>query len=176
MKAKELPDSPLSTAQTGWLAAVLLCAQVPLWGDVLPWVAIVGTGLAIVRLVPALNAPAYIRPPLWRRWMLPVLAVAAAVGIRAQLGYFLARDPCVQFLFVLVGIKFLEARSTRDGTLFDLPRDVFGDHAVFLCADDLRGTHCAAVAVRARRGTGGAARATSPAGARSAPSSLRPVA
>ncbi len=117
MKAKKLPDSPLSRAQTGWLAALLLCAQIPLWSDVLPWIAIAGTGLVIMRLVPALNAPAYARPPRWRRWMLPVLAVAAAVGIRAQLGYFLARDPCVQFLFVLVGIKFVEARSTRDGTL-----------------------------------------------------------
>jgi len=117
VKAKKLPDSPLSRAQSGWLAALLLCAQVPLWSDVLPWIAIAGTGLVIVRLVPALNAPGYARPPLWRRWMLPVLAVAAAVGIRAHLGYFLARDPCVQFLFVLVGIKFVEARSTRDGTL-----------------------------------------------------------
>ncbi len=49
--------------------------------------------------------------------MLPLLAVAVALGIRAQLGYFLARDPCVQFLFVLVGIKFAEARTSRDGTL-----------------------------------------------------------
>ena len=43
--------------------------------------------------------------------------VVAAIGIRAQLGYFLARDPCVQFLYVLVGIKFVESRNTRDGTL-----------------------------------------------------------
>ena len=35
----------------------------------------------------------------------------------AQLGYFLARDPCVQFLYILVGIKFIESRNTRDGTL-----------------------------------------------------------
>jgi protein-glutamine gamma-glutamyltransferase len=104
----------LTTAQTAWLAALLLCAQVPLWGEVLTWVAVAGTGLVFVRLVPALSG---ISSKLSRRWMLPVLAIAAAIGIRTQLGYFLARDPCVQFLFVLVGIKFVEARTTRDGTL-----------------------------------------------------------
>jgi len=117
MKAKKLPDPPLSRAQTGWLAALLLCAQVPLWGDVLPWIAVAGTGLVLARLVSAFRGRDHARVPLWRRWMLPVLAVATAIGIRLQLGYFLARDPCVEFLFVLVGIKFLESRTTRDGTL-----------------------------------------------------------
>src|SRR2546430_1160860 len=50
------------------------------------------------------------------------LAVAA-VGARGGAGHshrarlFLARDPCVQFLYLLVGIKFIEARDARDGTL-----------------------------------------------------------
>ncbi len=52
-----------------------------------------------------------------RRWLLPGLALAAAIGIRAEYGYFIARDPCVAFLYVLVGIKFLEARGARDGAL-----------------------------------------------------------
>jgi protein-glutamine gamma-glutamyltransferase len=114
MKAKtKVAAPPLTGTQTAWLAALLLSAQIPLWEEVLPWVAVVGTGLVVVRLLPLLRGGA----GTWRRWALPMLAVAAAVAIRAQLGYFLARDPCVQFLFVLVGIKFLEARTTRDGTL-----------------------------------------------------------
>jgi len=117
VKAKKPLAPQLSRTQTGWLAALLLCAQVPLWGDVLTWVAVAGTALVVARMVPSLN---HIENPtlaLARRWMLPVLAVVAAIGIRAQLGYFLARDPCVQFLYVLVGIKFVESRTTRDGTL-----------------------------------------------------------
>jgi transglutaminase-like putative cysteine protease len=113
MSAKA-PAPPLTRRQTAWLAALLLCAQVPLWGQVLPWVAIAGTGLVVARLVPALDHLGSVKS---RRWMLPLLAIAVALGIRAQLGYFLARDPCVQFLFVLVGIKFVEARAARDGTL-----------------------------------------------------------
>ncbi len=111
-KIKVVPP-PLTRAQTFWLAALLLSAQVPLWGDVLIWVVVVGTGLVVVRLLPALQTGG----GKWRRWALPVLALVAALAIRAQLGYFLARDPCVQFLYILVGIKFVESRSTRDGTL-----------------------------------------------------------
>ena len=43
--------------------------------------------------------------------------MAAAIGIRTEFGYFLARDPCVQFLYILLGIKFIEARTVRDGML-----------------------------------------------------------
>ena len=111
-KAKVAP-APLTYAQTAWLAALLLCAQLPLWGDVLTWVAVAGTGLVLIRLLPSLQTAG----GRWRRWALPVAAVVAAIGIRAQLGYFLARDPCVQFLYILVGIKFIESRNTRDGTL-----------------------------------------------------------
>jgi transglutaminase-like putative cysteine protease len=105
---------PLTTAQTYWLAALLLCAQVPLWVNVLPWVAIAGTGLVVAR---ALLPQRSLAAGKSRTVLLPLLALAVAVGIRVQLGYFLARDPCVEFLYVLVGIKFIESRSTRDGTL-----------------------------------------------------------
>jgi hypothetical protein len=33
------------------------------------------------------------------------------------MGYIVGRDPCVAFLFALIGIKFLETRRFRDGTL-----------------------------------------------------------
>ena len=44
-------------------------------------------------------------------------ALATGFAIRQSFGYFIGRDPCVAFLFVLVGIKYLEARTARDGTL-----------------------------------------------------------
>jgi protein-glutamine gamma-glutamyltransferase len=107
-------SSPLTRAQVGWLGALLISAQWPLWDHVVAWNAIGGTALVLARVA---------LPPRWRsftshrRWLLPLFAIAGALGIRAQLGYFLARDPCVEFLYLLVGIKFIESRDTRDGTL-----------------------------------------------------------
>lgn len=105
---------PLSRAQLGALAALLLCAQAPLWPHIDRWIGIAGTALIVARL----SFP-FDRDNLrnLRRWLLPVFALAAAIGIRVEYGYFLARDPSVAFLYVLVGIKFLEARGTRDGAL-----------------------------------------------------------
>jgi transglutaminase-like putative cysteine protease len=105
---------PLTPVQVAWLGALLLSAQWPLWSHDLIWDAVAGTALVVARVA---------LPPKWRaltghrRWLLPLLAVAAALGIRTELGYFLARDPCVQFLYLLVGIKFIESRDMRDGTL-----------------------------------------------------------
>ncbi|HEY8623832.1 MAG TPA: DUF3488 and transglutaminase-like domain-containing protein, partial [Casimicrobiaceae bacterium] len=105
---------PLTPVQVAWLGALLVSAQWPLWGHVLTWNAIAGAALVVARVA---------LPPQWRsltphrRWLLPLLAIAGALGIRADLGYFLARDPCVEFLYLLVGIKFIESRDTRDGTL-----------------------------------------------------------
>ena len=104
----------LTRVQTGWLAALLLCAQFPLWPSIHGWVAVVGTGLVALRLLPPLQWQVGSR---LRGLLLPALALVAALGLRAQFGYFLARDPCVEFLYMLVGIKFLESRTTRDGSL-----------------------------------------------------------
>ena len=105
---------PLTPVQVAWLGALLVSAQWPLWGHLLIWNAVAGAALVLARIA---------LPPQWRaltwhrRWLLPLLAIAGAVGIRTELGYFVARDPCVQFLYLLVGIKFIESRDTRDGTL-----------------------------------------------------------
>src|SRR5215472_18015056 len=105
--------APLTPVQTAWLAALLLCAQFPLWSSAFVWVSMIGTALVIVRLLPLRT----LRKSRLNGLLLPALALIAAVAIRVQFGYFLARDPCVQFLYLLVGIKFLEARTTREGTL-----------------------------------------------------------
>ena len=110
MNAKRPLAPALARTQLGWIAALLLLAQLPLWGHLPTWTVFAGTSLIAARV-------ALPRQRNIGRWLLPLLAAAAAIGIRWQFGYFLARDPCVAFLYVLVGIKFLEARSVRDGGL-----------------------------------------------------------
>jgi hypothetical protein len=56
-------------------------------------------------------------PAIIRSWVLGLLAVVTAIAIREHFGYFIGRDPCVAFLFALIGIKYLETRRFRDGTL-----------------------------------------------------------
>jgi transglutaminase-like putative cysteine protease len=108
------PATPLSRSQLAWLAVLVVLAQLPLWSYLPLWVVVTGSGLVAARLLlPADRLP----PAHFRRWLLPVLALAVAIGIRSSFGYFLARDPCVAFLYALVGIKFLEATSPRDGGL-----------------------------------------------------------
>src|SRR5204863_2970789 len=56
-------------------------------------------------------------PAIIRSWVLGLLALVTAIAIRQSMGYFVGRDPCVAFLFALIGIKYLETRRLRDGTL-----------------------------------------------------------
>ena len=115
------PATPLTRTQLAWLAALVLCAQLPLWIRVPLWLAAAGAGLVVGRLaLPVDRLP----PPKLRRWLLPLLAVAAAVGIRLQFGYFLARDPCVVFLYLLVGIRYVEDAEPARRRVARLPRRV----------------------------------------------------
>jgi transglutaminase-like putative cysteine protease len=108
------PATPLARTQLAWLGALVLLAQLTVASHVLPWVAGAGAALVLVRF---LLSPDRLPSPRLRRVLLPVLAFAFAVAIRIKFGYFLARDPCVDFLYVLVGIKYLETRNARDGGL-----------------------------------------------------------
>jgi transglutaminase-like putative cysteine protease len=111
--------TPLTSAQIGWLGALLLSAQLPQAPHLPIWVAVTGILLVALRLVVLRHdrqrpqAP----PPRIPSWTLVVFAVAAAFAVRASFGYLSGRDPSVAFLYILVAIKFLEMRTTRDGTL-----------------------------------------------------------
>jgi transglutaminase-like putative cysteine protease len=108
------PAAPLTRAQLTWLGALVVLAQLPLWAYLPPWAAATGSGLTAARLL----LPADRTPPPWlRHWLLPLLALVIALGIRWQYGYFVARDPFVAFLYALVAIKYIEARTPRDGGL-----------------------------------------------------------
>ena len=108
------PAAPLTRIQLAWLGALVLLAQLTVASHVLPWVAVAGAALVLIRFV---LAPDRLPSQRLRRILLPVLAFAVAAAIRLKFGYFLGRDPCVAFLYVLVGIKYLETRNARDGGL-----------------------------------------------------------
>lgn len=99
------------------LAMLLLLAQLPHLLHLPPWVSLLGAAVVSARLL------AHAQPQ--RRWLhyvlsplsLSLLAVFSALLIRTHYGYFLGRDPCVAFLFLLVACKFAELRRARDATL-----------------------------------------------------------
>jgi len=110
---------PLAPAQIASLGILLLAAQLPQAIYLPLWVAVLGVGLVALRFVllhhdtrNARATSARIPPSA-----LALIALAVAFLIRQSYGYFVGRDPCVAFLFVLIGIKFLEVRTLRDGTL-----------------------------------------------------------
>ncbi len=110
---------PLVPQQIRWLGTLLIAALLPQMPYVPAWVA--GSGAMLVALRFVLLARDRLRgdvaPARIPAWALALFAVTTAVVIRQTFGYALGRDPCVAFLFLLVGIKFLETRTTRDGAL-----------------------------------------------------------
>ena len=117
-RARRSPSS-LTSLQIKWIGMMLLAAQVPQLPNIPIWVAVFGLSLVGVRLwllTRDRSRPdaAAARIP---SWALLLFAIVAALMIRASYGYLIGRDPSVAFMVVLASIKFLEARSARDGTL-----------------------------------------------------------
>jgi transglutaminase-like putative cysteine protease len=111
--------APLSPLQIRWLGILLVCAQLPHATNLPLWIVVFGVTLVVVRMRLAARdgtrpgaAPARIPS-----WALVLFAVITALLVRVSYGYLVGRDPSVAFLFVLAGIKFLESRGLRDGTL-----------------------------------------------------------
>jgi transglutaminase-like putative cysteine protease len=114
-----IPSPQMSPTQVRWLGALLIAVQLPQVAYVPVWVAVTGLLLVGARLMMVRNVGQESRAHKLaaKSWFLGLVAVLAALAIRQSFGYFLGRDPCVAFLFVLVGIKFIETRTARDGTL-----------------------------------------------------------
>ena len=109
----------LSPRQIRWLGSLLLATQLSLIAYVPIWIAFLGTalvGLRFLLITRSVRRPGT-SPPVIRSWVLGLLALVTAIAIQQSLGYFVGRDPCVAFLFALIGIKYLETRTGRDGTL-----------------------------------------------------------
>lgn len=109
----------LTPLQVRALGALLLAAQLPQAAHLPIWVAATGIVLVGVRFLLLYRDRARPQAPAARipSWALVFFAVAAALAVRASYGYLVGRDPSVAFLYILVAIKYLETRSTRDGTL-----------------------------------------------------------
>src|SRR5439155_25258814 len=112
------PDA-LSPIQVRWLGALLVAAMLPQAAHLPLGIAVLGLILIALRL--AATWRPHVRPVALLAelpsWGLALFALAVALAIRKWYGYFLGREPSVAFLFVLCGIKFMEARARRDGTL-----------------------------------------------------------
>jgi transglutaminase-like putative cysteine protease len=110
---------PLSPAQIRWLGLLLVCALAPQTPFIPVWVAGFTAMLVALRFLFLHRDRAHPDAPPTRipSWTLALFAALVALSIRQTFGYFLGRDPCVAFLFALTGIKFVEAKSARDGTL-----------------------------------------------------------
>jgi transglutaminase-like putative cysteine protease len=109
----------LSGLQIRWLGLLLVCAQLPHAMHLPVWIVLFGIALVVVRMRLAARDAARpgAAPARIPSWALVIFAVATALLVRASYGYLVGRDPSVAFLYVLAGIKFLEARTLRDGTL-----------------------------------------------------------
>ena len=109
----------LSPIQVRWLGALLVAALLPQAVHLPLGIAVLGLALIALRVLLISQRHVRYLAVLTElpSWTLAVFAVVIAFGIRQWYGYLLGREPSVAFLFVLCGIKFLEARARRDGTL-----------------------------------------------------------
>ncbi len=110
---------PLSPHAIRWLGALLIAAQLPQAVHLPVWIAALGLTLVVLRLLMLRRDRERPLAPPGRipSWALVLFAIVAALAVRTSYGYLVGRDPSVAFLFILAGIKFLEARALRDGTL-----------------------------------------------------------
>ena len=119
IRAPRAPLALLNGTQVRWLGALLLAVQLPQAYYMPGWVAVLGMLLVVVRMALQRRSLAE-RDRLLARvpsYVLALMALGVAIALRYTYGIFLGRDPCVAFLFMLVAIKFVEARTVRDGTL-----------------------------------------------------------
>jgi transglutaminase-like putative cysteine protease len=117
--SRGLAAPELGAGQIRWLAALVIATQAPHLPSLPGWVTLLGASLVALRLLllrrDALrHAASLTKIPTWT---LGVAALLTAGAIHLSFGYFLGRESCVAFLFVLVAIKFLEVRTARDGAL-----------------------------------------------------------
>ena len=111
MKHKERPPS-LPAATNRLLGFTVLLTQVPLLLHLPLWICLPGTLLVLSRVIPALK-----RPLLLPSLFITPLVLVGAFAIVMHYGHIFSRDPCVAFLFLLVGFKFLESHSRHDASL-----------------------------------------------------------
>jgi len=98
------------------LGALLFLSQLPHLLHLPLSVSIIGVGIVVIKLW-AHHRPSVIFNTLLSPIVMTITAFAGAMLVRMHYGYFMGRDPCVAFLFILVSAKFAEVRKPSDSTL-----------------------------------------------------------
>lgn len=101
----------------GALSALLILVQVPHLLHMPAWVSALGFLLIGARIALYRYPHQRILLALLSPIAVTLMATCSAFIIKWQYGYFIGRDPCVAFLFILVAAKFAEIRRTPDATL-----------------------------------------------------------
>ncbi len=115
-KVTKLPPLQLERRALHSLAALLVLSQLPHVLHLPIWVSAFGLAIVLAKLI---EEHKHIQIVSWllQPAGITVMALAGAVFVRLHYGYFLGRDPCVAFLFILVSAKFAEIRRSADATL-----------------------------------------------------------
>ncbi len=100
-----------------WLTVLMLLAQLP-HALYLPW----WIGICGLAIVGSYFLAWHASDDRWlvlikKTHVFSLVALLAAVAVRLHYGYFLGRDPCVAFLFLLTACKFAESRNHKDASL-----------------------------------------------------------
>jgi len=102
----------LTKSTTQLLGITVLSTQLPLLLHLPLWICFPGALLVLCRVLPLLQhhvkLPTIIMTPL---------VLLSAVAIVMHYGEIFSRDPCVAFLFLLVGFKYLESKTSHDASL-----------------------------------------------------------
>jgi len=87
------------------LGALLFLSQLPHLLHLPPLVSLLGVSIVAIKLL-AHHRPSVFLNTLLSPVPMTIIALAGAVLVRVHYGYFMGRDPCVAFLFILVSAKF----------------------------------------------------------------------
>jgi len=98
------------------LAALLFLSQLPHVLHLPVWVSALGMAIVGLKLLEH-HKPSLVLSLLFSPMGMTIIALGGGVLVRMHYGYFLGRDPCVAFLFILVSAKFAEVRKSADSTL-----------------------------------------------------------
>jgi transglutaminase-like putative cysteine protease len=94
------------------LAGLLALAQLPQIARLPIWLSALGMGFIGLRIAMLRRG----RPAPNSYWLVPIV-IAGGLAIRWHYGHFFGRDPSVAMLFLMAGLKFMETRTERDGTV-----------------------------------------------------------
>lgn len=114
---KKSTANTLDLAAIGWLSALIFLAQLPHYFHLPWWVGLCGLLITGLTCFSWYQKSGSCRRFIRHNHLLSVISILAALAVWLHYGYFLGRDPCVAFLFLLTACKFAETRKIKDASL-----------------------------------------------------------